>query len=130
MKDKLDSISRETLVDYFALPKNYEEGKTLFFDMLKSRLYSSKSMLNLGYKTYDDMISMINDEESFVSYFAEHDVYVSVRILQQLIHDLTPATTFTQSLKKTYMIPRFEMLNSNKPYVKVTFMNNRLKIVR
>lgn len=131
LKEKIEAIKRETIIDFIdANDKNYAECKTLFFDTLKCRLYSSKSMNNLGYKTYDDMISMFRDEESFVSYFSDHDVYMSVRLLQQIIKDLTPATTFTQSLKKVYMIPSFEMLNANKPYVKVTFINNKLKIVR
>ena len=131
LKEKVEMIKRETIIEYIRKSKtNYDECKTLFFDILKTRLYTSKSMNNLGYKTYDDMISMIEDEEAFINYFSEHDVYMSVRILQSLIKDLSPATTFTQSLKKVFMIPSFEMLNANKPYVKVTFINNKLKIMR
>lgn len=131
LKEKVETIKRETIIEYIRKSKtNYDECKTLFFDTLKTRLYTSKSMNNLGYKTYDDMISMIENEEAFINYFSEHDVYMSVRILQSLIKDLSPATTFTQSLKKVFMIPSFEMLNANKPYVKVTFINNKLKIMR
>lgn len=126
LKEKVENVKRETLVEFI----RKTDCRTLFFDTFKTRLYSSKTMLNLGYKSYEDMISMIEDEEAFVNYFSEHDVYMSVRLLQSMIKDLSPPTTFTQSLKKVFMLNSFEMLNANKPYVKVTFINDKLKIVR
>lgn len=131
LKEKIESIKRETVVEYIRKnTNNYNECKTLFFDTLKNRLYLSRSMTNLGYTSYDEMITLFEDEESFINYFSEHDVYMSVRLLQSMIKDLSAPTSFTQSLKKVFMLQSFEMLNANKPYVKVTFVHDKLKILR
>ena len=130
IKEKVDNIDNTKLIDYILTnDKTKEESKTMFFDLTKHRLYASSGMLDFGVKTYDAMLDLFKDQEMFVAYFAEHDVYMSVRSIQAIIKDLSPATSFTQLLKKLYMLNSLQYLSSNKAYVKVTFINNKLKIL-
>ena len=57
---------------------------------------------------------------------------MSIRIIQELCKAMGKyeATTFTQNLKKIYGVRRTENLYNNKPYVKVKFINNKLKILQ
>ena len=64
-----------------------------------------------------------------MNYFLEFDVYMSVRILQELVKDVGPAVTFSQAVKKIYGINNFLYKNGNRPYVKIRFQNNKLRII-
>ena len=102
----------------------------MLFDMNRQRLYQSPTMLEIGYVTYEDFTNkFLSDDEAFVKYFVDHDVYFSVRHLQQLCENTDSATLFTQNLKKVYGITNILQLHNNKPYIKATFMNNKLKIL-
>lgn len=131
LKDAIEKITPERIVKYIKLTsKNYDDCHTLFFDMDKERLYNSKTMRDLGYHNFEDMIKMFEDEESFIAYFSEHDVYMNVRLLQAICGDSGSAMSFSQSIKKLYSITSFETsLYNNKPYIKVTFVNKILKVL-
>ena len=131
VKEKIELIDSMKLLAYInSNEKIKEESKAMFFDLGKNRLYKSPSMAEFGVATYDQMLKMFEDQALFSAFFAEHDVYMSIRSIQSIIHDLTPSLTFTQTLKKIYMLDSLEYLNANKPYVKVTFVKNRLKILK
>jgi len=131
IKEKIEAIDNTTIVKYIETnDKTREESKIMFFDILKHRLYQSNGMAELGVRNYDAMIDLFKDTELFMSYFTEHDVYMSVRAIQSIIKDISPSTSFTSSFKKLYMISNFEYIGANKPYVKVSLAKNRLKILR
>ena len=131
VKEKIDAIDNVKILEYVNTnDKTHDDGKTMFFDVLKKRLYMSDGMSDLGVKSYDEMLEFFKDPALFMSYFAEHDVYMSVRSIQAIIKDLSPSTGFTQMLKKLYMLSSLEYIGANKAYVKVTFVKNRLRIIK
>ena len=105
----------------------------MFFDFSRRALYMSDTIKEYGINNYDEFIEkFIKDKDGndlFLNYFVEHDVYMSVRHIQELIGDLSIPRTFTQTFKKTYNITQYMNLTGNKPYVKITFRNNRIKVV-
>lgn len=130
LKEKLDRVTITDILNYANRSRvTREECKTLFYDMDKNKLYNSPSMCELGYDTYDKMLNMMADDEKFVAYFSENDVYISVRMLQSICGDSSSATSFTQSFKKLYSLQSLQMLNGNKPYVKCTFNGKRIRIL-
>lgn len=130
MRDKIENITPEVILKWIHQnDTHYQEGKVMFYDLHKKRLYDSEEMKELGYVTYDDMLRMFADDEEFISFFAENDAYIQVRQLQQLAGDLSSATSFTQALKKLYSLTVLPALYNNKPYVKCTFINKKLKIL-
>lgn len=130
LKEQVENIGPEKIVKFIrANTKNYEDCHFLFYDTAKEKLYESKTIKILGYYNFEDMIKMFEDEEAVINYFAENDAYMNVRLLQLIIGDMSSAVTFSQSLKKLYGIPSYTLLHSNKPYVKVRFVNNKLKVI-
>lgn len=130
-RDRLESIGLGIVVRYIkASTSNYDECKPLFFDIGKNRLYTSPLLAELGYNNYDEMIKLLEDKEASVAFFADNDVYINVRILQKIVGDLQPPVTFTQTLKKTFSVNILPSLYNNQPYVKCTFVGNKLKIRR
>lgn len=131
LKDKIENISPETILKYIkSLKPHYEECKVLFYDNAKTRLYLSKTMKELGYNNYDDMISMFEDDAAFTSYFVDNDVYINVKLLQKLCGDTSSSTAFTQSLKKLYAYDTLPSFYNNQPYIKCTFISKKLKILK
>lgn len=129
LKEKIERVNVQKVCNYIKTNKiHYDECKCIFFDVYGRRLYLSKTMLELGYKDYDDMIKMLSDETLSSSYFAENDVYMNVRLLQRLSGDLSPSAQFTQSLKKIYSLSTLPSYYLNQPYVKVSFVGDRLRI--
>lgn len=130
LKDKIERVTVNQIVKYIRSSlTRYDECKTLFFDYKKQRLYNSITMSELGYTTtYDGLIEMLDNEEQCISYFAENDVYMNVRLLQKFVSDLTPAGQFTQALKKLYSLSNLPSCFNNQPYVKVTFIGKYLRI--
>lgn len=131
LKDKIEAVNPNYIINFIRKSKqNYEDGKTLLFDTHKNRLYNSDTLKNLGYKTYDDMLKLLDDEESYTAYFSDNDVYINLRILQKMCGDINPPLNFTQNFKKIYSLTDLKSLYNNQPYVKITFRNNRLKVLK
>lgn len=129
LREKIEKIKLEDIVSYMkSSNSHYEECKSLFYDCNKKRLYQSDSMMNLGYVSYDDMISMLSNYDAFTNYFAENDIYINVRMLQKFAKDFTVPAQFTSSLKKLYNISTLPSFYNNQPYIKATFVGNRLRI--
>lgn len=129
LKDKIDRITIQDIVRYMSEPGHLEESKTMLYDNDKNRLYQARSMNILGVNSFEKMLKLLKDEELAVGYLSENNVYISVRSIQNIIKDISPSTTFTQNFKKAYMINKLEMVYANKPYVKCTFVNQKLKII-
>lgn len=126
LKDKIERVDLSKIASY--MRAHQEESKTLFYDCFKKRLYQSDSMKNLGYVTYEDMLSMLSNSEAFTSFFAENDVYINVRMLQRFAGDLSSPAQFTQSLKKLYSLNALPSFYGNQPYIKCTFVGTKLRI--
>ena len=133
LKEKVEMISQERISNWFTMVKNREAGRTMFFDLNRQALHLSPAIKEYGINNYDEYINkFIKDEDGndlFLQYFAEHDAYMGIKHIQELIGDIQPPRIFTQNLKKSFNITQLVTLTSNKSYVRVTFRNNKLKIV-
>lgn len=130
LKDRIESISLAAIVRYMkSSERTLTSCKTLFFDLDKKRLYLSPTIRELGYDGYEGLLKLLESGEESSAYFSEHDVYINIRLLQTILGDLSPASTFTQSLKKVYSLMNTPSLYNNQPYVKCTFAGNKLKIL-
>ena len=69
-----------------------------------------------------------NDEETFLSYFSEYDCFIDIKLLQQICGNNETHSKFISSLKKVYSISDFVKINS-KNYLKITFVNNKMKVL-
>lgn len=130
LKDRVESLTAKEFISFTKISdKTFEEGKIIFFDLDKKRLYQSNTLKSLGYYNYQDMIKLFEDESSFASYFADNDVYISIKGIQQMLRDISPAATFTQNFKKVFGVTSVEMIGANKPYVKCRYEKGKLKII-
>lgn len=130
VKEQIDKITPSSIVKFIkSNSKNHALFKTAMYDHKKSILHNSQTILELGYKSYDDLIKMLEDNEASANYFAEYDIYISVRALQTLIGNLSSPTSFTQSIKKIYAVEKLESLYANKPYVRCSFASGKLRIL-
>lgn len=129
LKEQVERITIENIMQYIRANKfHYEECKALFYDCHKTRLYQSSTMKELGYNNYDDELSMLEDANAYTAYFADHDVYANIRLLQKFSGDFSAPAQFTQSLKKLYGLTNLPSYYNNQPYVKITFIGNKLKV--
>lgn len=131
LKEKLDALTIEKILRYIRTnDRTMEEAKTMFFDCVeKTRLYNSKSMKMYGVESLEKMIRLFENTEDFISYFSDNDCYMSLRSLQNIIHDAGTAINFSNSLKKLYKVKEFQKLYNNKGYVKIGFSGKRMKIL-
>lgn len=132
LKDKVESVTLKHLVERCNASQTMKDlCKKGLCDKDKHILSSSPTMRAFGINSIDGVISIFDDPEQYTAYFSENDVYMSVRLLQQLCKDFTtPAGTFTSSVKKLYGIQSFDISIANVPYIKCTFQNGRLKIIQ
>lgn len=132
LKEKIEDVTIPLIAHWLSNPRNRESGKILLYDLSDKPLYESFTLKENGIiiNNYDEFLNkfMKNDEVT-MNYFVEYDVYMSVRGLQEIMKDVSAATTFSQNLKKIYGINTFVYKNGNRPYVKVRFTGNKLKIV-
>lgn len=130
LKDAIDNITPNMIAHFIKRNnRNYNDCKMLFYDMEKQRLYQSKSFLQFGLNTYDDMIRMLTDDELCVSYFIENEVYIQIKLLQEICNNFSSSINFTRELKKVYSLTNLPTIYNNKTYVKCTFVNQKLKIL-
>lgn len=132
LKEKIEEVNRKMIADWCALPRNREMARLLFYDLSEKALPESLTLKENGIpvNNFDEYLSrFLKDEDAFMDYFAEFDAYMSVRSLQEIMKDASPAITFSQAIKKIYGLNSFLYKNANRPYVKVRFIGNKLKIV-
>ena len=132
VKDELMTVTRQSIVKWLsARSKKDPDALVLFYDMKNIRLYNSTSMSDLGYKTYDDMLKMLTDDDAATSYFTDNDVFVSLKSLQKVMGDMRSAAAFSTALKKIYKLnsSNFKPIYNNTMYVRCKFLNDKLSIV-
>ena len=130
LKEQFESISPESILKFATINESrLSLCKTLFFTNGNERLYASNIFKNLGYKTYEDTWKLFKDDESFMAFFAENDLYMNVKIIQSIIGSDDSPSTFTSNLKKIYPNATFKNLYNNQNYIKITFRNKRLRVI-
>lgn len=129
VKEGLKRLTLTRLSVYLHTKAGYEDGKTMMYDITKKRLQVSETIKRLGYNGYDELIDMLSDDEAANYYFADNDIYVSVRSLQAMVGDLSTPKAFSQMIRKLYPSATIETIYNNKPYIKCTFVGKTLRIV-
>lgn len=128
-----DSI-REISLSYFAKmikEKYLSDVKTQIYDDEKKPLKNSKTFASIGCDTCEDFINILNTNPELTSaYFAEHDLYISLRLIQNLSLNTSLPTTFTQNFKKAFKVTDLPYLYGNKPYAKINFKGNKMYIIK
>ena len=131
LKDKIENIDNNVLYKYLtSSDKAYDDGKNMFYNLSKEKLYTCTSMKSYGYNGYNKFLDLLVDKEAFLGYFVDHDVYMNVRSIQNILKDISSAIAFSSNLKKTYMLNEFVQLNANKSYVKVSFSTGKMRIIK
>lgn len=130
LKEKFEAISPEIVLKYATANDNkLALCKTLFFTTGGERLYLSQLFKNLGYKLYEDTWKIFRDDEAFMAFFSENDLFMNVKIIQMMLGIEDSSNVFTSNLKKIYPNATFKNLYNNQNYIKITFRNKRLRAV-
>lgn len=131
LKEAVNKITLNRVLEFARIEgKTEDERKAVLYDTERNRLYLSKSMKFYGVTSFNDMLTVLADEELSTAYFADNDIFISLRALQSLTGYVGTNIQFTTSFKKIYRSATFENLYNNKPYVKITFVGNKLKLIR
>lgn len=130
LKDTIESISLKRIVERCQSSSSMKEMmKKTFYDEHRTALHRSSTMKQFDVNSIDDLLNVFADPSLYTSYFAENDIYISIRSLQTLCNNVETSNMFTAAVKKIYNITTFDMTIANIPYLKCTFSNGRLKIL-
>lgn len=128
IKESIKQLTLQRILSYIAKTPE-KDCLDMFYGVDKKKLYLSSSMNILGYKTFKEMIAMLNDPEKAAHFFADNDIYISIKHLQKLIGNHDTPITFSKNIRKLFNLKTFERLNGNQAYVRCTFVSERLKIL-
>lgn len=130
LKEKIMKVTLDSFIRVIrSNPMIYSDAKTWFYDDVEKKvLYASRSMKSFGVDNWDETVALFEDDELSDAFFSEHDIYLSVRALQSIIKDITPATQFSSAFRKIFKTT-FHNLYANKPYIKASFSGRKLKIL-
>lgn len=130
LKEKLERLTPINIGTYMKSGRDSSEiCKVGILDLLGTPVYKSDTMKERGIYTYDAVVELFNNEESFTSYFSEHDVYISTKLLQKLVKDVGELSDFTRAVKKIYGVTSTKSMYGNKPYVKSSFAKGHFKVI-
>lgn len=131
LKYSMESLLFDDIVKFIKRNNvTFELCKNLFYDFKEKLLFNSDTMKQLNCFNYSDMVEKIfTNDELYISYFAEYDVYMNVSILRQILNYTGTAISFTSALKKIYNITDFKRLFNNQAYIKVRFTNGKMRII-
>lgn len=131
LKERLEELTLSSICKYINSSRSrLESYKPLFYDTLKNRLYNNKDIRELGGSTFEMMLDVLCDEEKMTRFFSENDVYINLKLLQNLVSDVSNASTFTSNVKKIYNIISLPSFYNNQPYLKCNFINGKMRVVR
>lgn len=128
IKESIKQLTLHRILSYIAKTPE-KDCLDMFYGVDKKKLYLSSSMNILGYKSFKEMIAMLNDPEKAAHFFADNDIYISIKHLQKLIGNHDTLITFSKNIRKLFNLKTFERLNGNQAYVRCTFISERLKIL-
>lgn len=128
IKENIRQLTLQRILSYITRTPE-KDCLDMFYGADKKKLYLSSSMNILGYKSFKEMIAMLNDPEKAAHFFADNDIYISIKHLQKLIGNHDTLITFSKNIRKLFNLKTFERLNGNQAYVRCTFISERLKIL-
>ena len=128
IKENIRQLTLQRILSYITRTPE-KDCLDMFYGADKKKLYLSSSMNILGYKSFKEMIAMLNDPEKAAHFFADNDIYISVKHLQKLIGNHDTLIAFSKNIRKLFNLKTFERLNGNQAYVRCTFISERLKIL-
>lgn len=129
LKSVMEDISMSDVVRFLKL--NSKNADSYFYDENgETKLYKSNSFKESHADlSLSEMLRMFKDANDYNYFFSEHDCYVKLEMLHDIVNSPISTTKFTQAIKKLYTKATFKQLNNNRPYIKVTFRNDKLKII-
>jgi len=130
LKDKIEHLRSDDLLDYISRSARLiQESKNQLFDIDGVPLCESPTMKELGVHNSVEMFDRLHDEEFLISYFADHDAYISLTLLKALVQDFSTNTAFSQAVKKIYGINKFESFKDSRQNLKFNFHGNKFRII-
>ena len=128
LKEKINSITCEDVAEFMSKSEDrLKDCASMWYTASKSRLQNSSIMANYEVDSMLTLVRFFRSQEETTSFFADYDVFLSLRHLQLLIGKPIAAREFTNEIKRIYN-PVIEPIYNNKSYVRCTFVNGRLKI--
>lgn len=76
------------------------------------------------------LIKMLENVEESSDFFINHNVYIKLDSLKDMCKNQSTKTQFTKNIKRAYPKCSLENLSTNKPYVKITFINDNMKVLQ
>ena len=129
--DLKESIERIT-VDHILLymETHYPDSKATLFGTDKKRLYENNELKELGYtQGYNDLVSLLRNPDAYMSFFANNDVYINLKVLKDIAKIEGSSNNFTTNIKKLYGLKKLESLYNNQPYLKVNLASGKIKVL-
>lgn len=131
MKERLERITPKRLHAFLSEEGKEDYIKTGLFDANKKSLGRSETLREIGLaSTPDGLMSMLANDEYSAAYFSEHDIYITVPMLKDILKNFDPSVTFSSRLKQLYGLTALTNVTGNKAAVKVSFPNGRLRIIK
>lgn len=138
MKERLEDITISDIIKYInnsvreKLPiDDIFYGETIEKSGRRSKLFKSSDFAethDINDMTFEGMRNMLENVEESSDFFINHNVYIKIDCLKEISKNQSTKTQFTKNIKKAYPKCSLETLGANKPYVKITFINDNLKI--
>ena len=128
LKEKINSITCDDVADFMSRSEDrLKDCASMWYTASKCRLQNSSVMTNYEVDSMETLVRFFRSQEETTSFFANYDIFLSLRHLQLLIGKPMAAREFTNEIKRIYN-PVIEPIYNNKSYVRCTFVNGRLKI--
>lgn len=132
LKDSLENLTISDIEKYIrASATNYEACKNLFYDIDGKVLSNSETTKKLGYFNYQHLVDrLFKNEDEYISYFSEYDVYMNIGILRNIVKYVGSAVSFSAAIKKIYNLNELKRLANNQAFIKVSFINGKMKVIK
>jgi len=127
LEQSMQNLNINNILDF--LDKDLKNIEDTFYDENFVKLYKSNTMKVLGCDSQSKFIKCMRDDEFRTAYFADNEVYISVKQLHKLVGYTKSQTMFTQALKKLYNLKTINRLPNNQPVLKCTFFGKKFKIL-
>lgn len=107
------------------------DAQLLLYDNNGKRLCASDILASFGYTGIEGLLSMFKDDDAMTTFFNDNDVYISTKLLKNIIGYADTTGKFNAALKKIYKTnySNFKPLNANVNYIKCSLRRDRLKII-
>ena len=130
IKEKVRDITADKLAKWVKESKK-TRIKNAFLDGTGKEFWqNSKELKDFGLVGgFDSVYKALKDDETRNDYFADHEIYIGLEHLKDLIEEpAMSATKFTSTFKKLFANAMMIKTADGKQYVKVTFIGVNLKV--